>query len=119
MLSTPIAGENCPLKLPMITIRAVSVVFFFFFKMYLFSTCGCAESALLLMGCGLSRVAVRGPLVSGASLVAEPRLQGPPASVAVAWGLCSAALRLSCPTACGIFPEQGSNPCLLHWQAGC
>ena len=23
---------------------------------------------------------------------------------------------LSCPTACGIFPEQGSNPCPLHWQ---
>ena len=24
--------------------------------------------------------------------------------------------RLSCPTVCGIFPDQGSNPCLLHWQ---
>ena len=24
--------------------------------------------------------------------------------------------RLSCPTACGIFPDQGSNPCLLRWQ---
>ena len=23
----------------------------------------------------------------------------------------------SCSTACGIFPDQGSNPCLLHWQA--
>ena len=23
----------------------------------------------------------------------------------------------SCPAACGIFPEQGSNPCPLHWQA--
>ena len=23
----------------------------------------------------------------------------------------------SCPAACGIFPDQGSNPCLLHWQA--
>ena len=23
----------------------------------------------------------------------------------------------SCPTACGIFPDQGSNPCPLHWQA--
>ena len=21
------------------------------------------------------------------------------------------------PVACGIFPDQGSNPCLLHWQA--
>ena len=31
-------------------------------------------------------------------------------SVVVAHGL-------SCPAACGIFPVQGSNPCLLHWQA--
>ena len=23
---------------------------------------------------------------------------------------------LSCPEACGIFPDQGSNPRLLHWQ---
>ena len=23
----------------------------------------------------------------------------------------------SCSTACGIFPDQGSNPCSLHWQA--
>ena len=31
-------------------------------------------------------------------------------SVAVAHGL-------SCSAACGIFPDQGSNPCALHWQA--
>ena len=31
-------------------------------------------------------------------------------SVAVAHGL-------SCSAACGIFPDQGSNPCPLHWQA--
>ena len=24
---------------------------------------------------------------------------------------------LSCCAACGIFPDQGSNPCPLHWQA--
>ena len=24
---------------------------------------------------------------------------------------------LCCPAACGIFPDQGSNPCPLHWQA--
>ena len=24
---------------------------------------------------------------------------------------------LSCSTACGIFPDQGLNLCLLHWQA--
>ena len=31
-------------------------------------------------------------------------------SVAVAHGL-------NCSTACGILPDQGSNPCPLHWQA--
>ena len=25
--------------------------------------------------------------------------------------------RLSCSEACGIFLDQGSNPCPLHWQA--
>ena len=35
---------------------------------------------------------------------------GAQASVVVVQGL-------GCPLACGIFPEQGSNPCLLHWQA--
>ena len=32
------------------------------------------------------------------------------ASVVMAYGL-------NCPTACRIFPEQGSNPCRLDWQA--
>ena len=31
-------------------------------------------------------------------------------SVVVAHGL-------SCSAACGIFPDQGPNPCLLHWEA--
>ena len=25
--------------------------------------------------------------------------------------------RLGCSAACGIFPDKGSNPCPLHWQA--
>ena len=44
------------------------------------------------------------------------------ASVVVARGLQSAgsvvvAHRLSCSAACGIFPDQGLNPCPLYWQA--
>ena len=44
------------------------------------------------------------------------------ASVVVARGLYSAgsvvvAHELSCSAAYGIFPDQGSNPCPLHWQA--
>ena len=47
---------------------------------------------------------------------------GVQASVVVARGLSNAgsvvvARGLSCSAACGIFPDQGSNPCPLHWQA--
>ena len=65
-----------------------------------FSSCG--ERGLLF-------VAVRGLLIVVASLVAEHGLRSA-GSVVVAHGL-------SCSAACGIFPDQGSNPCPLHWQA--
>ena len=56
-----------------------------------------------------------------ASLV-EPGLQelGLQASVvtqALSTGSVITALRLSCPAACGIFPDQGSNPCLQRRRA--
>ena len=53
-------------------------------------------------------IAVRGPLtIRGLSLRStSSRRTG---SVIVAHGL-------SCSAACGIFPDQGSNPCPLHWQ---
>ena len=54
-------------------------------------------------------VAVHGLLVAVASLDVEHRLQGA-GSVAVAHGP-------SCSAACGILPDQGSNPCPLHRQA--
>ena len=44
-----------------------------------------------------------------ASVVVARRLQST-GSVVVAHGL-------SCSAACGIFLDQGSNPCPLHWQA--
>ena len=43
------------------------------------------------------------------SVVLAPGLQGT-GSIAVTRGL-------SCSNTCGIFLDQGSNPCLLHWQA--
>ena len=54
-------------------------------------------------------IAVRGPLTVVASLLGSTgsRRTG---SVVVAHGP-------SCSTACGIFPDQGLNPCPLHWQA--
>ena len=39
------------------------------------------------------------------------------ASVVAVSGLSSVVHRLSCSVACGIFPDQGSNPGLLHWRA--
>ena len=48
------------------------------------------------------------PLRFSGSVAAAPRLSST-GSVAVAHGL-------SCPTGCGIFPDQGSNPCPLRWQ---
>ena len=65
-----------------------------------FSTCG--EWGPLF-------IAVHGPLTIAASLVGSTgfRCAG---SVVVAHGP-------SCSAACGIFPDQSSNPCPLHWQA--
>ena len=62
-----------------------------------------------------------GLLIAVASLVFEQRLQGAQASVVTAPGLQSigsvaAAHGLSCSAARGIFPDQGSNRYLLHWQ---
>ena len=54
-------------------------------------------------------IAVRGPFTTAASPVAEHRLQ--------MHRLSSCGSQPSCSVACGIFPDQGSNPCPLHWQA--
>ena len=59
-------------------------------------------------------ITVRGPLIIAASLVAEHRLQTRRLSNC---GSVIVAHRPSCSVACGIFPDQGSNPCPLHWQA--
>ena len=85
--------------------------FFFFFNLFLavlglhfcvraFSSCG--ERGPLF-------IAVRGPLTVAASPVAEHRLQ--------TRRLSSCGSRPSRSAACGIFLDQGTNPCPLHWQA--
>ena len=40
-----------------------------------------------------------------------------PSSGSGLWVQQAVAHSLSCSFACGIFPDQGSNPCFLHWQA--
>ena len=70
----------------------------------------CTGFSLVSLGGSCSLAAVRGLLIVVASLVAEHRLLGAWASVVVAHVL-------SCPEACGIFFDQGSNPCSLHGQS--
>ena len=55
-------------------------------------------------------ITVRGPLTVAASPVARSTGSRRAGSVVVSHGP-------SCSAACGIFPDQGSNPCALHWQA--
>ena len=73
--------------------------------------------------------AAHGPLIAVASPAAEHGLQvrgfqqlWHTGSIVVDRGLCSAGSRAvkhgpSCSAACGILPDQGSNPCSLYWQA--
>ena len=85
----------------------------FFVAVQAFSSCG--EWGLLFVG-------VRGLLIAVASLFEGHRLQGAQASVFVSprvWNTGSVVVvhRLSCSMVCGILLDQGSDPCLLHWQA--
>ena len=64
-----------------------------------FSSCG--ERGLLF-------VVVRELLIAVASLAAEHGLKSA-GSVVVVHGL-------RCSVVCGIFPDQGLNPCPLYWQ---
>ena len=88
--------------------------FFFFLNLILFTLFiyfGCVGSsfrARAFSSCskrGPLFIAVRGPLLLRST---GSRRAG---SVIVAHGP-------SCSAACGIFSDQGSNPCSLHWQAG-
>ena len=79
---------------------------FFFFKFYLF---------IYFWLCWVF-LAVRGLLIAVASLAENTGLSSC-GSRALEHRLSSCGTRgLSCSAACGIFPDQGSNPCPLHWQ---
>ena len=96
--------------------------FFLFFKViqfiylfiYLFIY-GCVGSSFLCEGfLQLQQVGATPSRCAGLSLLRPLLLQSTGSrrsgSVVVAHGP-------SCSVACGIFPDQGSNPCPLHWQA--
>ena len=70
---------------------------------------------------GYSLLMLHRLLIVVASLVSEHRLYLSWVSVVVAPGLQSLSSvvvgqGLSCPAACGIFPDQGLNRCLLHYK---
>ena len=87
--------------------------FFFFFLKYLFIFFYFWLCWVFVSVRGLSLVAASGDHSSsrcaGLSL-SRPLLLQSTGSVIVAHGP-------RCSAACGIFPDQGSNPCPLHWQA--
>ena len=82
-------------------------IFFLFLAML--GLCCFLGFSLVSVSRGYAMVAVHRPLIVVASLV-EHEPQGARASVVVAHVL-------SCFKACGILPDQESNPCPLHWQA--
>ena len=69
----------------------------------------CCARAFLVAESRVARPCSARLLPAGASPV-QPQLEGTRASVVVVPAL-------GRPAACGIFPDQGSNPCSLHWQA--
>ena len=79
--------------------------FFFFFSFWLCWAFAARRLSLIAMSGSYPLVVVPGLLTAVASLVAEHRLS-------------SVAHRLGCPKARGILPDQGSNLCPQHQQAG-
>ena len=94
----------------LVQLSQYSVFFCFFFLIY-----GCVGSSFLCEGF-LQLWQAGATLHRGAwashhrSLLLRSTGSRRASSVVVAHGL-------SCSAACGLFPDQGSNPCPLHWQA--
>ena len=100
----------------------VAVMSWFFFLTIFFSFGSCVPHRLFSSCHEWQLLFVAGLLTVVASLILEHGLWGIWALVVAIPGLQStgsivAAHRLSCFVACGIFPDQGSNPCFLHLQA--
>ena len=82
---------------------------FLFLKQFFLCWCFVAALGFSLVAAsrGYSLVPVHGLLIVMASLIVEHGSS--------AWASVGVAHGLSCFAACGIFLEQGLNPCLLHW----
>ena len=84
--------------------------------------CCCEDFSPVAASRGYSLIVMSRLLIAGASPVVEQGLQRALALTVAAHGLQDAgsvvvALGLSSSLACGIFPSQGLNSCLLCWQA--
>ena len=94
------------------------ISFFFFFKLFNYLIIYFWLCWVFVSVRGLSQVVASGGYSSsrwaGLSL-SWPLLLRSTSSRRV--GSVVVAHRPSCSVACGIFPDQGSNPCPLHWQA--
>ena len=93
------------------SLKCYLAFFLSFFNIYLFWLCWVSVSVrafLWLQSMGPTLVAVHGLPIAMVSLVGEHKLLGAPASVVVTH-------QLSCSTARGVFPDKGSDPCLLQF----
>ena len=98
------------------TLDIYKYILFFFLELknfYLFlAALGLRRCSTFFSSCGvwglLSSCGEWASHCGGFSCRGAPAL-GLPALVVVVPGF-------TCPAACGIFPDQGSNPCPLHWQ---
>ena len=98
--------------------NSLHILNFYFFILFIYLFIYFWLCWVFVSVCGLSLVAASGGHSSsqcaGVSLSRPLLLQSTGSrcagSVVVAHGP-------SCSAACGIFPDQGSNPCPLHWQA--
>ena len=80
--------------------------------------CCCLRLSLVAESGACSLLAVSGLLIAVAFSCLRALALG--AGFSILWaarGLSSVTRGLSCPVTCGIFLDQGSNPCFLHWQA--
>ena len=100
--------------------RLACITLNFFLPVYFWLHCvlfvaACRLSLVVTSGAAVRR-GVRASHCGGFSCCRAEALSAE-TSVAVACGLSHCCAHgLSCPAACGIFPDQGSNPCPLHWQ---
>ena len=92
-------------------------IYFIYLFLAVLGLCCCAWAFSSCGGRGPLFIAVCGPPIAMASLVAEHGLQAHGLQQLWLVGSVVVVHGLSCSAACGIFPDQGSNPCPLHRQA--